>query len=433
VAIANATAHGETERYAELVTRLYEIARETSSILDLDQLLQRVAEAVKQVIDYEMFGILLLDEASAELVLRQSVHFGDFPSKPRIKVGAGLCGAAAALKEPVLVANVDEDPRYLRLIPQTRSELVMPLVNKDRVVGVFDLESTELGRFTEEHVRILTPVAAQVAVAIDNARLYEQLRRKETRLARELQIARRVQRGLFPEETPSGPGWEAWAEFLPAFELGGDLYDFFPLEQGLLGLAVGDVAGKGVAAALYAAFASGSVRSRAFQRHAPAELLARVNRTLRRRGVEGMYCTLTYVLFDFGAGTMRMASSGLPYPLHYCATRGRCERLELAGLPLGVFEHASYEERVVALEPGDVLVLYTDGLTEARRGGVDYDLGRLGRVLEVEAGAGAGAARIGQALLADLNAFMGGVALADDVTLVVMKVLGACPRPPASE
>jgi sigma-B regulation protein RsbU (phosphoserine phosphatase) len=319
VAIENATLYKEAQWYAGLLGTLYEIGKETASILDLDALLTRVAEVVKRVIDYERFGILLLDEEAQELALRKAVGFAAFEERKRIKVTEGLCGAAFRAKEPVLVGDVDQDPRYVRWIPDTRSELVVPLIYKDRVIGVFDLESPHPDRFTEQHVKVLTPLASQLSVAIENARLVAELRRKEDRLDRELKIARDVQQGLLPEDEPQGPGWEASAHFLPARELGGDLYDFYELDRRRLGLAVGDVAGKGVPAALYAAFASGTVRARAFEKRAPAALMTRVNRTLRRRGVEGLFCTLAYALFDFEEGTVTLANSGLPYPLHYRA------------------------------------------------------------------------------------------------------------------
>jgi sigma-B regulation protein RsbU (phosphoserine phosphatase) len=420
-AIANATLHRETRRYAELLAWLQEIGRETASILDLDELLHGVAANVKRVIDYEMFGILLLDPRTDELVLRKSVRYADSPEKPRIKLGQGLCGTAAQTKQPVLVGDVLSDPRYLRLIPQTRSELVVPLIHKDRVIGVFDLESTQLDRFTEEHVKLLTPLANQVAVAIENARLYEELQRKEERVQRELKIAQRVQHGLFPEECPRGPGWEASAHFLPARELGGDLYDFFHLEGGRIGLALGDVSGKGVPAALYGAFASGTVRGKVFQGREPADILASANRTLRKRGVEGFYCTLAYAEFDFSARQLRLVNSGLPYPLHYRTGRGRCELLAVAGLPLGTFDESSYDELKVSLAPGDVLVFFSDGVTEAWNGTEEYDVARLAR--EVEKHAGLPAPRIGERVLEDLNRFVGEAPPPDDVTLVVVKVL----------
>jgi sigma-B regulation protein RsbU (phosphoserine phosphatase) len=421
VAIENATYHRETRWYAGLLATLYEIGKETASILDLDELLHRSAEIVKRVIDYEMFGILLLDEQRQELVLRKSVRFGPYREKTRIKVGQGLTGAAVLSKEPILVGDVRKDPRYLALIPETRSELVVPLLHKDRVIGVFDLESSALDSFNEEHVKVLTPLASQVAVALENARLYEELRRRDVRLGRELGIAQRIQRGLFPEEAPRGRGFEASAHFRPAQELGGDLYDFYDLREHALGVAVGDVTGKGVPAALYGAFASGTVRARAFERkHSPAGLLTRVNRTLRRRGVEGLYCTLTYAVFDFEARKVALANSGLPYPLWYRAATGKCEEIEASGLPLGTFEDAEYDERERGLEPGDVFVFATDGVSEARSANEDYGTERLRRLVESVASLPASA--LGERILEDLDRFRGDVALSDDVTLVVVKI-----------
>jgi sigma-B regulation protein RsbU (phosphoserine phosphatase) len=421
VAIENATLYRETRWYAGLLATLYEIGKETASILDLDELLHRVAEVVKRVIDYEMFGILLLDEAAGELVLREAVSYGAPQGKTRIKLGEGLCGTAAVTKQPILVGDVREDPRYLPLIAETRSELVVPLLHKDRVVGVFDLESSALHRFTEEHVKVLTPLASQVAGAIENARLISELRRREDRLEKELTIAQRVQHGLFPEETPSGPGWEASAHFQPARELGGDLYDFYEVGDRQLALAVGDVAGKGVPAALYAAFASGTVRARAFERrHRPADLLARVNRTLRRRGVEGLYCTLIFALFDFARGELVLANSGLPYPLHFRAEEGRAEPIELAGLPLGTFDGATYEERVLPLRAGDVFVFFTDGVTDARGGGQEFGVDRLRQL--VDAHAALPAPRLGEKILEDVHRLLGRESPGDDMTLVVVKL-----------
>jgi sigma-B regulation protein RsbU (phosphoserine phosphatase) len=420
IAIENATLYRETRWYAGLLATLYEIGKETASILDLDELLHRVAEIVKRVIDYEMFGILLLEEETQELVVRKSVRFGGMPDKPRIALGKGLCGTSALLKEPILVGDVTKDPRYIKLIPETRSELVVPIVHKDRLIGVFDLESPHLDRFTEEHVKILTPLASQVAVAIENARLYDELRRKDARVNRELEVARRVQDGLFPEETPRGDGWEASAHFRPVEHVGGDLYDFYDVGEGRLGLAVGDVAGKGVPAALYGAFASGIVRVRAFQGHSPAEILYRGNRALRRRGVEGLFCALTFALFDFKARTLRLANSGLPYPLHYRAAARRCETLRVAGIPLGTFDESRYEELLIEPTAGDVFVFHTDGVSESHNGREAYGVERLARLVESGAPTAQG---LGEKILADLDAFLGGEPATDDVTVVVVRVL----------
>jgi sigma-B regulation protein RsbU (phosphoserine phosphatase) len=421
VAIDNATLYREARWYAGLLATLYEIGKETASILDLDELLQRVAELVKRVIDYEMFGILLLDEDEDELVLRQAVNFGPGKERSRLPVSEGLCGAAVRSKEPVLVGDVSSDPRYVSLVEKTRSELAIPLVHKDKVVGVFDLESPELDRFTERHVKVLMPLASQVAGAIANAGLYEQVRRTELRLGRELRIAQDIQRALFPETSPAGAGWEASAHFRPARELGGDLYDFYELDEGHLGVAAGDVSGKGVPAALYAAFASGTVRRRARERKGPADLLERVNGTLRRRGIEGLYCTLAYARFDFTARSVRVANSGLPYPLHYRARSGKAQPLTVSGLPLGTFDNVEYDEISVELAPGDAFLFFSDGITEALRGHEEYGVRRLQRGLETHGTLPARA--LGEALMADLEGFVGSPAWTDDATLVVVKVL----------
>jgi phosphoserine phosphatase RsbU/P len=420
-AIENATLYRETRGYAGLLATLYEVGKETSSILDLDELLQRLADIVKRVIDYEMFGILLLDEARDELVLRKAVNFGPGRERSRLPAGEGLCGAAVRSREPVLVGDVRKDPRYVSLVPETRSELVVPLVHKDRVIGVLDLESPVLDRFNEEHVKVLTPLASQVAVAVENARLLAEIRKNEARLSRELRIARDIQHALFPEGHPSGTGWEASAHFRPARELGGDLYDFYDMGGGLLGVATGDVAGKGVPAALFAAFASGTVRSRAFERRAPADLMQRVNRTLRRKGIEGLFCTLAYALFDFPDRSLSLANSGLPYPVHYRAAGQQAVLIEVSGLPLGTFDGVSYDEVTVPLGMGDLIVFYTDGLVEARRGREEYGQDRLLRGLDAHAALPA--AEVGERLITELEEFLAGESPADDVTLIVVKVL----------
>ena len=421
VAIENATLYRETRWYADLLGTLHEIGKETSSILELDVLLQRLAEIVRRVVDFETFGILLVDEDSQELVLRKAVNFGAGLERTRLKLSEGLCGAAYRSKQAVLVGDVRSDARYVSLVAETRSELVVPMLHKDRVIGVLDLESPQLDRFDERDVKVLTPLASQLAIAIENARLYDEILKNDVRLSRELRIARDVQQALFPESSPRGAGWEASAHFRPARELGGDLYDFYDMGEGLLGLATGDVAGKGVAAALYAAYASGAVRARAFERRGPADLLARVNRTLRRRGIEGMFCTLAYALFDFRELTLRLASSGLPHPFHYQAAAGRAAPLEVSGLPLGTFDGSSYDELSVDLSAGDAVVFYSDGVIEARQGREEYGAERLCRGLE--ANASRTAPEIGERLIADLEAFLGDATPDDDVTLIVVKIL----------
>ncbi len=361
-AIENANLHRDARWYAGLLSMLYEAGKEMGAILDLDALCDHVAELVHRVVDYEMFAIFLVDERADELVLKTARQMATIVPRRRIALSEGLTGAAASSKEPVIVGDVRKDPRYIAVEPDVRSELVIPLVFKGRVVGVFDLESRELDRFTHEHIKVLTPLASQVAVAIENARLYEDISKRETRYRKELAIAQRIQEGLFPEESPKGARWDASAHFLPARELAGDLFDFYDLDENRLGLSIGDVAGKGVPAALFGAFTSGTIRARAFQKAAPKEILFRANRTLIRRAVEGLYCALTFAIFDFHSNEVRISNSGLPYPIHFKASQKKAGPIVLPGVPLGLFDNVQYDEVSIPVESGDVFVFHSDGV-----------------------------------------------------------------------
>ena len=370
VAIENARLFEREREYGEMLETLAEIGREVSSILDLDQLLSRIAQLARRVIDYRTFGILLVNEASGELEAKLALKYGEQTVVPPIAVGKGLVGYAALHKEAVLVPDVQQDPRYVKLVEDVRSELVVPLLVKDRCIGVVDLESPELDAFTKSHVEVMTLLASQAAVAIENARLYETIRANEERLEKELRFAQRVQAALLPTELPKRmKGVDVAARFAPARELGGDLYDYLSPEANSLIVAVGDVSGKGVPAALYSAFAGELIRSRTFRRRyapqgfSPATVLSSVNTILHQRQLEEYYCTLVYALFDLKRRSVTLANSGLPYPIR--CTGAECGPIELAGVPLGSFPGSSYDEVTFDLLPGDLFVFCTDGISEA--------------------------------------------------------------------
>ncbi len=420
-AIENANLYREARWYSGLLAMLHEAGKEMGSILNLDALCDHVAEVVHRVVDYEMFAIFLVDEKANELVLKTARQMAAIAPRRRIALGEGLTGAAASSKEPVIVGDVREDPRYISIEPEVRSELVMPLVNKGRVVGVFDLESRELNRFTQEHIKVLTPLASQVAVAIENASLYEEISKRETRYRNELAVARRTQEGLFPEEPPEGDRWEASAHFIPARELAGDLFDFYHVDENHLGVCVGDVAGKGIPAALLGAFTSGTIRGRAFQSSAPSTVLYRANRTLIRRAGGGLYCALTYAHFDFEKNEVRIASSGLPYVIHFKASTGKASQIVLPGIPLGLFDDVKYDELTLSLEPGDVFVFHSDGVTEAWNGDQEFGTGRLMDLITTH---GTKAPKeLGETVETTLREWAGDFLANDDVTFVILRVV----------
>jgi sigma-B regulation protein RsbU (phosphoserine phosphatase) len=433
VALENARLFEQERDYTSTLETLSDVAREFGSILNLDELLMRLANLTRRVIDYRTFGILLVDEATQELEMKVAVRYGTSTESPRVKMGVGLVGYAALHKEVVLVPDVSLDARYINLVTDARSELVIPLLVKDRCIGVFDLESPELDAFSKNHVEILSLLASQAAVAIENARLYETIRANEIRLEKEIRFAQRVQAALLPTDLPKRlKGVDVAACFAPARELGGDLYDFLMPEPNSLVVAVGDVSGKGVPAALYSAFAGELVRSRTFRRRytadrsSPAGVLASMNTILYQRQLEEYYCTLCYALFDLKRRTVIFANSGLPYPIRCrpsgSADGGPCaKQIELAGVPLGSFPGSSYDEVSFDLAAGDVFVLCSDGVFEATDArGEEFGASRL---IEVVERCNAGTARhIVDTIFAEVHAFRGDTPPNDDMTAVAIRI-----------
>jgi len=364
VGIENARLHTRTTRQARTLVLLNEIARELTSILNVDELLNRIGELLSRLIDYQMFSILLLNPEGDKLQHRFSLRFQEnVQRKHEIPIGRGLVGYAAEHKEAVLVPDVSKDPRYIQLNPETRSELVVPLIYKDKALGVLDLEHTRRGFFNEDHRRTMTTLAAQLAIAIENARLYEQLALQEKRLERDLALARELQFRLLPPSLPKLANLDIAAKFIPARAIGGDLYDFVSYAFSRTAIMIGDVSGKGAPAAIYAALVSGILRSHAPIEPAPAEMLSAVNFSLGERRIEGQFVSLIYALWDDGSRTLRVANSGLPRPI-YCQG-GKIQVVEATGLPLGLFEETEYDELSFSAKPGDLFVFFSDGILDA--------------------------------------------------------------------
>jgi len=425
-ALANARMFEQEREHTETLETLTEIAREVGAILDLDELLHRIAILTKRLISYRTFGILLFNESRQQLEPKVALQYGEKTSMLNIKIGEGLVGYSMLHKVPVLVNDVSQDPRYIPVVNDVRSELVIPLMVKERCLGVFDLESPELNAFTPRHVEILGILASQAAVAIENARLYEAVRENELRLEREIDFARRVQTALLPAEAPRKlKGVEVAARFQPARQIGGDLYDFLSPDPSTLVIAVGDVSGKGVPAALYGAFAGELVRSRTFRRRyttirsSPGGVLASMNAILHERHLEEYFCTLCYASFDLRKRQLVIANSGLPYPIR--RHDGVSAPIELPGVPLGAFPGTSYEEMGFDLTAGDVFVFCTDGIFEAADSR-DQEFGTQ-RVMDVvDRMANEPAQKIVDEIFEEMEKFRDAGPPADDMTAVAIKI-----------
>ena len=420
VAIENARLYQKERTQAETLLLLNEVGRETSSILDVEELLRRAAEQIKRVIDYQILSLMLYDEKQKVFRHRIDVKHGQHvQGKLRVAVSEGIVGAAAILKAPVRVPDVSADPRYLMVNPETRSELAIPMIHKGQVIGVLDLESPQLNYFTEDHVQTLSILAANLAVSLENARLYEKLARDEARLERDLLAAKRIQGALLQPVPSEDYGLDMAARYLSAREVCGDLYEFLRYGPQQLGIALGDVSGKGTAAALYGAVAIGIMRSLSPQKLQPADILKQMNLIIGERRIEGRFMTACFATWQKGKRKLRVANAGQSQPLLY--KDGRCEKIELTGFPLGIFEEVSYDEWNGVLEPGNILVFHSDGIAEtANNEGQFFGTERLRKLIEQHHELQA--AEIADLVLRDVDWFTQSAPLSDDRTLLIAKV-----------
>jgi sigma-B regulation protein RsbU (phosphoserine phosphatase) len=420
IAIENARVYESERRNREFLSLLYNISLEMSATLEVDDLVRKIAAAVKQTIDYHTFSIFLLDEKQGLLRPQFVIRSNEREiQKLVLPLGTGLIGTAAKMNIPLRIDDVTQDPRYLNVHTETRSELVVPLASKGRVVGAVDLESTQVGYFTEYHQRFLMTLASRIASSLVNAELHTRVAENERRLEREMKIAREIQRQLMPDEFPSLPPLQMAVLFKPVAQLGGDLYDWISFDDGRLAIVIGDVAGKGAPAALYGALSSGVIRTRAGRKYPPGQMLELVNKTLYQRPIEGQYVAVTYAIYEPKTRTIAMANSGLPYPLLVRA--GQPTFLDIGGIPLGLFPDSRYEETELQLQTGDVLVFYSDGVVEMRNdAGDEFGLKRLADA--VRNNHEKTCDEIVKAVSAALAEFIGRVRPSDDRTMIVVKM-----------
>jgi len=420
MAIENARLYRRSLRQARTLQLLNEISRELSSVLVLNELLRKIGTLTKRLVDYHRFGILLADDQAhtfnAVISLKQDERM---PEKTSVNFDQGIVGAAVSLRQPVVVPDVSKDKRYICVNPETRSEMTVPLIYRDRVIGVIDLESPHLNYFNDEHVRIYSTLAPQIAIAIENARLYERVARSEARLERDLRRAQEIQMHLMPGIAPKIPGLDVALHFQPARELGGDLYDFLSYGRERQVIVVGDVSGKGAPAALYGAMASGTLRSLAPLKLPPPDMMKRLNLMFLERKIEGHFITLTYAVWEPRTKVLSLANAGMPLPI--LVHDGVCRAIHAEGVPLGLLEHTEYQPVTLNLESGDLLAFFSDGITEANNSQQEeFTSRRLENVLRQHAQKPPG--EIVSAVLDEVRKFEGGRPQRDDQTLVLLKV-----------
>jgi len=415
--IDNALLYRRAERQYRTIRALSRISHEFSSILDLDELLGKIASSVRTLIDYSAFSILLVDPARESLRHRFSLRYDERVSIDNIPMGKGITGAAATGREIIRVHDTAIDPRYIATDSGIRSELAVPLMVHDVVIGVMNLESERIGFFTEDHARTMSLLAPSVAIAIENARLYYEIGERERLMQEDLRAAFDLQTVLLPQEAPDVAGLEIAIGLRPAREISGDLYDFFGHGDSQMQIAFGDSSGKGAAAALFGAMVSGLMRTLAPRRRKPAELMMALNDALVHRKVEGRYLTLLLLLWDPQTLSFTMANAGGSPPM--ICRGGEIINLRVEGVPLGLLPDRDYEETRFAARSGDLVVLYSDGVSDhLSPGGDEYGSTSLGRILQRDCNLDP--RELVRNIFADLDEF--NTVRFDDQTLIIMRV-----------
>ena len=365
--VENARLYASVRNQARMLSLLHESSRELTSILDREKLLRTIAELVKRLIDYQLFSVMLWNEETQVLDHTFSLGWDSgFCKKDGFALGYGVTGNAAALRQAIRVPNVHLNPHYTTCGHgvEVRSELAVPLVFKDRLIGVLDLESVEYNAFTEQHEQMLSTLASYVAVALENARLYAKVSEDEQRLESDLETAREMQNGLLPRRVPRIDGFDVGFGYKPARQLGGDFYDFLPYGPDRLAVAVGDVAGKGTPAALYGSMAVGILRGRVVAKTwEPSEMLGEINRQLERNRIDNRFVAMMFGVLDSSDRSLTLANAGFPRPV--LVRGGTVEELQVEGIPLGMFATVQHKQLRLELQPKDVVVIFSDGIFES--------------------------------------------------------------------
>lgn len=411
---------------AQGISLLYEISHELTSILDREELLRRIAERVKKLVNYHVFSVMLWsgEDQKLESVFAQR-YDSSLPSKFEMPLHQGITGTAAAERRTIRVVDVRLDPRYVACDAEeaeVRSELVVPLLLQDRLVGVLDLESTVPHAFSAEHERLLNILGSYIAVALENSRLFEEARENQSRLMNDLETAREIQRQLLPSGAKEIPGLDLATAYVPARELGGDFYDLLPYGVGRLAIANGDVSGKGTAAALYGSLAIGILRELVHDNEAsPSDMLQQLNGRLLAARLDARFIAMQFAIYDAALRELTISNAGGTLPL--LVRNGEVTEINVAGMPLGLLPEAQYDEVRLSLLAGDVIVFASDGIQESmNREQEEFGVERLKELLAATSPAEPGY-KVAQRIVKATDEHTGAGRMPhDDRTLLVLRV-----------
>jgi phosphoserine phosphatase RsbU/P len=396
--------------------RLQKASHRISSLLDLDQLIDRIVNEIARSFGLLETSVYLYEPDREELVLA-SVHGCTVYTKGHcLKLGKeGLVGYAAATRRMRYAPDVRKDPYYIACEQSTLSEVAIPLQVEDQLVGIFTASHPELNAFQPKQLKVLQTLCTHIAIAVQNARLYQQVRHEREEMTRDALEARTIQQALLPRSSPYIPGFAISGLCVPAGAIGGDWYDFIPIQDGRWGLVLADVSGKGTAAALLMAATRGVLRTLAEASCTPSAVLRKVNQLLVEDLPPARFVTMVYAILDPAKCTLTIASAGHLQPLLIHGKEAKFLHTE-AGMPLGL-GLGEYSHAEIQLAPGSRVVFYSDGITEAANPD-DEEYGQL-RLKQHLLQPGTS----GESLLADVRLFVDGFGLHDDATVITVEML----------
>ncbi|MEW6050783.1 MAG: SpoIIE family protein phosphatase [Candidatus Zixiibacteriota bacterium] len=424
VAIDNAHLYRDIKREALEKDLLYQVGKKLSGSLDLNEVLREIMASLKRVVAYQVGGVFLLDPAVNEIKSIYSVGYPEgYDDRLQLKIGHGLVGHVANTGETVIVSDVSKDNRYVDANPGTKSEIVVPIKLDDRLIGVINLESNELNVFDHRAQALISAFASQAAISIERARLHESSLAGK-RLEEQLNIAREIQRSFLPQADPQAwvKGYDIAGRNVPSGEVGGDYYDFIRIVTNHTGIAIGDVSGKGIPAALIMASFRASLIAEIRNNYSIRTICQKVNSLLFESLESGNYVTAVYGVLDSRNHIFTFSNCGHNPPFVLRAI-GEVEELREGGPILGVSSESVYEERAIVIQPGDVLVFYTDGVTEAfSEGGAEFGTSRLVDV--IKANRHKSAQLMADAIYEAVTSFASPTHVFDDLTMIIIKRLG---------
>jgi sigma-B regulation protein RsbU (phosphoserine phosphatase) len=400
---------------------LLEVEKSLSSSLDLDEVLEVILDSLLKVVTYDAAAIFLIDNKKREIEHIKARGFEPALAPDlQLKIGQGLAGWAAQTQKSLIVPNVKEDPRYIEARVETQSGMVVPIMTNQRIIGVFSIESNKLNAYDEDDLELLDAFASLAAISIERARQHQEILEKR-KLEEELSIARGIQKTFLPGKQPQMPGFEISGINIPSEKVGGDYYDFIPIIENQVGIAIGDVSGKGIPAALIMASFRASLIAEIRNNYAIRSIMFKVNNLLFESTEADTYVTAVYGVLDTKNKIFTFTNAGHNAPI-FRHTDGRMEYLVEGGVALGTFENSKYEERPLGFSPGDIIVFYTDGVTEAKNEKEEeFGTKRLEQVINDSNHLSA--PEIQKNIYQAVKDFTGNLPQADDLTMIVIKVL----------